>query len=86
MKLFIHGASMFACFLIGVSFLRFWRVSRDRFFILFSSAFFLLGLERLIIAAATANGDELGTWLYLLRIMAFLMILSAVLDKNRKTS
>ncbi|HKB71412.1 MAG TPA: DUF5985 family protein [Thermoanaerobaculia bacterium] len=60
-------------------FLRFWRESRDRLFLLFSAAFFLLGVDR-VIASTSSVGDAV----YLLRALAFVLILAAVVDKNRR--
>lgn len=85
MKVFIHGVSFFACLVIGLHFLKFWKVSRDKLFGFFCASFWILGLERFFIASSTSNGDEIGTWIYLLRILAFLLILFAIVDKNRSS-
>lgn len=60
-------------------FFRFWRQSRDRLFLLFSAAFLLLGVDR-VVASTTSVGDAV----YLLRLLAFVLIVAAVLDKNRR--
>lgn len=71
-----------ACYLIAtVFFFRFWRRTRDRLFISFALAFALLAAEqtaRMVLGIA----DERGNYLYILRIIAFLIILYAVIDKN----
>ena len=43
--LFIHGAATLACLLVGVKFLKFWRASRDRFFLWFAAAFWVFATE-----------------------------------------
>lgn len=65
-------------------FLRFWRETRDRLFLIFAAAFGVLGIQRLALAL---SGDlvEDQTGLYLVRLFAFLLILGAIVDKNRST-
>jgi len=75
----LAGALAMGFAVAALFFLRFWRESRDRLFLLFSAAFFLLGLDR-VIASATAVGDAV----YLIRLLAFVLIVAAVLDKNRR--
>lgn len=63
-------------------FLKFWVRTHDRLFALFSAAFALLAVQR-VLAVLTADWFENTTWLYLLRLIAFLVILVAIIDKNR---
>lgn len=65
----------------GLFFLRFWWDSRDRFFALFALAFFALGLNRVFIAFVE-HGSEVSTYLYIVRLLAFVIILFAIVDKN----
>lgn len=71
-----------ACYLIAtVFFFRFWRRTDDRLFLSFALAFLLLAVEqtaRLVLNIA----DERSNYVYILRIVAFLIILYAVVDKN----
>jgi hypothetical protein len=64
----------------GLFFLRFWSKTRDRIFALFGAAFWLLALNWC--ALAFTGRDEIRTWLYVVRLCAFLMILAAIADKN----
>ena len=64
-------------------FLRFWRQTHDRLFLVFALAFGLLGLQRLALAL-TEPLDEWRTGLYVVRLLAFLLILGAIVDKNRR--
>jgi hypothetical protein len=65
----------------GLYFLRFWRKTRDRLFALFAVAFWVLGANWMLLAFI--NQDEVRTWLYVIRLCAFLVILYAILEKNR---
>ena len=66
---------------IGLFFLRFRARTGDRLFAMFAGAFFLLAAQRIAIAVAREWGED-TTWLYGLRLLAFLLILFAVIDKN----
>lgn len=66
----------------GLFFLRFWRETRDRLFGAFAAAFWLLAAQRLALALSDdPNGDQL--LLYGIRLLAFVIILAAIVDKNR---
>jgi hypothetical protein len=68
----------------GLFFLRFWRDTRDRLFAIFAGAFWLLAVQRaLLMLTAAPDGGEGAVWLYALRLLAFLLILAAIIDKNR---
>lgn len=81
MNQFVLGAIVMACAAAGVFFLRFWRRTRDRLFLIFALAFWLLGTNWLFLAFV--NRDETRTWLYVLRLVAFILILVGIIDKNR---
>lgn len=68
---------------IALFFLRFWSQSRDRLFLMFAAAFALLAMQRLAIAL-TAEILEHQAPLYLMRLTAFLIIIVAIVDKNRR--
>ena len=80
---FLHGAITLACFLIGLKFLRFWRSSKDRFFLWLSAAFFVFMLGWILRAFASANGDH-AHYVFVPRLVAFLLIIVGILDKNRQ--
>ena len=79
---FVSGAMMLACLVVGLFFLRFWRDTGDRFFALFAAAFWLFGLSRLTLTLTTET-NEGPLAVYLVRLAAFVMILGAIIDKNR---
>ena len=78
---FLLGAIVLACGVAGLYFLRFWRKTHDRLFVLFAVAFWVLGANWMLLAFI--NRDEVRTWLYVIRLCAFLVILYAILEKNR---
>ena len=78
---FLLGALAMACAVAGLFFLQFWRKTHDRLFIIFAFAFWLLGVNWA--ALAFTKGDEARTWFYLIRLLAFVLILIGIIDKNR---
>lgn len=79
---FLWGASAMAAAVAGLFFMKFWRQTGDRFFLVFGLAFWALCLNWAGLAATSA-GDESRTYLYLIRLAAFVLILVGVADKNR---
>ena len=80
--LLITGATVMGYAVTGLFFLRFWRETRDRLFLIFAVAFWLLGVQRLALAFSHDMSED-HTGLYLVRLFAFLLILGAIVDKNR---
>lgn len=66
-------------------FLRFWRETKDRFFLAFAAAFLVLGLNWALVAIWQPTG-ETRPFFYLLRLGAFGLIILAIWDKNRTTT
>ncbi|HEU4473927.1 MAG TPA: DUF5985 family protein [Gemmatimonadales bacterium] len=83
--LLVSGAIVMGYAVAGLFFLRFWRETRDRLFLIFSGAFWILGIQRLVLAF-TRDMIEDHTALYLVRLFAFLLILAAIVDKNRSSA
>lgn len=81
-NLVVSGMLVAAYAVASLFFLRFWNETRDRLFGIFAGAFFLLGLQRLLLALMeTSPGGTV--WLYGIRLLAFVLILGAIVDKNR---
>lgn len=77
----IDGAVAMGFFVATLFFLRFYRRTKDRLFGLFGLAFAVMSVNRIALANATDdNGD-----LYWVRLLAFVIILFAMVDKNRKS-
>ena len=83
MEHFIDGAIMMAYFVVTLFFLPFFRRSRDRLFLFFGIAFLILGLSRLAFAAFNADHEAENVPFYIVRLIAYLLILWAIVDKNR---
>lgn len=64
-------------------FLRFWHASRDRLFAMFAFSFLLLAFQRVAITV-TRGAMEDQTIFYLMRLAAFVVIIIAIVDKNRR--
>jgi hypothetical protein len=80
---FLSGAVTLGFLLCGLHFLGFWKRTRDSLFLAFAFAFWLLGLNQAILALADIPVEE-RSWVYLLRLAAFVLIIVAVVGKNRK--
>jgi hypothetical protein len=83
MEVFMLGAISMAPFIAALFFLRFWRDTGDRLFAIFAAAFSLLGATRLGLAMVS-NEHEWHTIWYWVRLAAFVLILIAIIDKNRR--
>ncbi|HEX7446971.1 MAG TPA: DUF5985 family protein [Pirellulales bacterium] len=82
---FILGMTAMGCAVVALFFVRFWRSTGDRLFLIFSVAFFLMGCIRVALGCATEFGikpDEHSAYLYGLRLLAFMLIVAAIVDKN----
>jgi hypothetical protein len=80
---FISGATFVVCWAIALFFAAFWRHSGDRLFGIFALAFAALGVNRLVLVLMD-DDDENTTYVYLVRLLAFVLILIAIFDKNRR--
>jgi uncharacterized membrane protein len=78
----ISGALVALSLVAGLFFLRFWKKTRDRFFAFFAAAFWLLAVNRLAVVWLTEKSEHLAA-AYLIRLIAFVLILVAIVDKNR---
>lgn len=72
------------CWIVSLFFLRFYRKARDRLFLCFSFAFLMLGVEPVFIMMNEISNEKSNA-LILIRLAAFILILLAVIDKNRRT-
>lgn len=78
---YLAGAVTVGYLVGGLFFLRFWRKTADRLFLAFAAAFVLLALNQLI-ATFLEAGDERTAYAYVLRVLGFVLILWAIVDKN----
>ena len=82
MKIFTDGAVAMGCAVAGLYFLKFWIKTHDRLFALFGVAFWILALNRVALSALS-HGSDAHIVCYIIRLVAFLIILFAIVDKNR---
>ena len=80
---FLSGAITMGFLIAGLFFLRFWKGTRDSLFIAFALAFFLLGVTQALLTFTEIPVEE-RSWLFLLRLAAFSLILGSIWSKNRK--
>ena len=80
---FLSGAITAGFVVAGFFFLRFWKRTRDGLFLAFAAAFWLLGLGQALLAFTNIPVEE-RSWLYLLRLAAFSLILVSIWMKNRR--
>lgn len=81
---FIGGAIMSACLVVALLFARSYRNTGDKFFRQFSLAFALLAVERIVLVGMGRGPFETYPAVYLIRCSAFLIIIYAVVQKNRR--
>ena len=80
---FLSGAASMGFLVIALFFLRFWHETRDRLFLYFAGAFVLLLVERVCRAGFEVR-TEWAPMVYLLRLVAFVLIIIGVVVKNRR--
>ncbi len=78
----VSGLLVMGYAVAGLFFLRFWRETRDRLFGIFAGAFWLLAVQRVLLAVSQNPNNE-QVWLYGIRLLAFVLILIGIVDKNR---
>jgi len=77
----VTGMIAMASLIIGLFFLRFWRNTKDRFFLYFALSFGIEGVHR-IVTTLTYDEHEESPLHYLVRLLAYGLILWAILEKN----
>jgi hypothetical protein len=77
----LTGAIAMASTVIALFFLRFWRSTRDRFFMYFALSFGIEGAHR-VYSALTYQDAEDSPLHYLIRLLAYGLIIWAILEKN----
>lgn len=82
MTLVISGMLVTGYAVAALYFLKFWSRTRDRLFGFFAAAFAMLAVQRISLAAYSGVPEE-APLLYALRLLAFLIMLWAIVDKNR---
>jgi uncharacterized membrane protein HdeD (DUF308 family) len=79
---FFMGIICTLAVIAALLFFRFYRKTADRLFLFFSAAFALMAINRVALQI-TNSPTESQPLLYLIRLLAFALILYAIVDKNR---
>lgn len=83
LKGMLLGAIAIASSAVGLFFIRFWKVTHDPLFVFFALAFFLHTLSRVLMAFSAVSSDE-HPLIYVIRLMAYGLIITGVVGKNLK--
>lgn len=78
---FSAGMITMGFLVISLFFVKFWRRTRDPLFLAFAVSFSLLALNQGLAIIIEIDRDE-RSYLYIIRLIAFLIIIVAVLHKN----
>ncbi|HYF37809.1 MAG TPA: DUF5985 family protein [Prosthecobacter sp.] len=78
---FLAGALTTLYLLIAICFLKFWKRRRDRLFLFFALAFGLFALNQIGSTMIEATNERSG-YIYTLRVLGYLLILYAIVEKN----
>lgn len=79
----LAGGAALASGAVGLFFVRYWQTSRDRLFLAFAVAFLIFGANRVVLALSDRDSEDL-LGVYSLRLAAFLVIIVAIVDRNRR--
>ena len=82
MRPFLLGVLAAFSTTIAVLFLKFWRSGKDRLFGYFSGAFAMFALQWFAQALLDPR-HESEHYLYLIRLLGFLLIIAGIVSKNR---
>lgn len=78
---FFAGLITMGYFVASAFFFRFWVRSSDNLFLAFSVAFLLMAISAALTVLLSLPYEE-RSWLYLLRLAAFVLVIVAILGKN----
>ena len=79
---FLQGICAATAWAVGLFFLRFWRETGDRLFAYFAVGFWLMAVSWALLGLASPVADN-QPYIYGLRLLAFMLIIAAIIDKNR---
>ena len=80
---FVAGAVAMGFAIAALMFLKFWRRTREGLFLAFAGSFLLLSLNHAMLSLSQVPLEERSS-LYLVRLVAFLLIIGALWHQNRK--
>ena len=83
MRVFLSGGLVMACLIAALFFWRYWTDSRDRLFLFFAAAFATLALHWSWVGLELTPDLPLYQT-YILRLLAFVLIIAGIIDKNSR--
>jgi hypothetical protein len=78
---YLSGAVTMGFVVAALFFLRFWARTRDGLFGIFAAAFLMMALNQALVTLGGIAREE-QSWIYLLRLAAFVLIIVAIARKN----
>lgn len=78
---FLLGIIATSSLMVGIFFLKFWKHTRDFLFLAFAIAFMIEAFSRASVLFLD-KPNEGSPWIYLVRLLASVLILVAILKKN----
>ncbi|HKZ74858.1 MAG TPA: DUF5985 family protein [Steroidobacteraceae bacterium] len=85
LNLFLWGALATAGLVVSLFFFRFWRVTSERLFLFFALGFLTLAANWVGLALIHPPVES-RHYLYTLRLLAFVLIIVGIVDKNRRSA
>jgi hypothetical protein len=79
----MRGALAMGMLVSSLFFFRFWRSTRDRLFVFFALAFLMLAMQWTELDVVY-DSSEMRHVHYTARLVAYMLILAGVIDKNRR--
>lgn len=83
LQIFLAGTLCMGFTVCALYFLRFWGRTKDKLFLAFAACFLLLGTGQALTVLLGLPEEE-RTWIYLLRLTGFMIVIAALLGKNLK--
>ncbi|HZW13402.1 MAG TPA: DUF5985 family protein [Noviherbaspirillum sp.] len=83
LNLLLAGAIAMASATASLFFLGFWRATQDRFFLYFAISFGLEAANRVALAMSVSPSEDEPVY-YMVRLVAYALILFAIIEKNRR--
>lgn len=85
MDQFFNGAIVMGFAVASLLFLSYWRRTRQKLFLSFAASFFLLAINYLWLAVTQIPAEERSP-LFLIRLLAFALLIYGIIQSNRTTS
>lgn len=83
MNEFVWGALAMSCWVVGLFFLRYWRSTRDRLFLFFCLGFWAFAVTWIGLGVLQPSVES-RHYFYVFRLVAFVLIIVGIVDKNRR--